>query len=373
MISFDLYSQERYLSSINDNQLSDKDSFGLFSSRDKNINNIFSTSIIKNQSNSILNNSNGNINNKFQNSYIYQNSPTSPREYSTISTTKKSLEYDIKIAELKEKLKILKEENKNNENNINLSKLRINKLQNEEKASLRELENTQKRILKIKNNRKNATNQKYSSKKRINLNLSSIKNTNSNNYNYTNKKINYTTKNNKSIIDTECSSGNKSQILLKIKNNLNNLEKHNSYRINLKNRKNTFNILSPKLKYFITKNGINNSYDMIQTDNANYMNNGHDQIKSNIFKKKINKNKSDLRAQMKNNLIKKLKEDELNKKKIEEEIKQIEKEQYDLCINFSLNLYSGSTESNSQNTNDKRMKMYEEYENDDNIVNYNYT
>ena len=373
MISFDLYSQERYLSSINDNQLSDKGSFGLFSSRDKNINNIFSTSIIKNQSNSILNNSNGNINNKFQNSYIYQNSPTSPREYSTISTTKKSLEYDIKIAELKEKLKILKEENKNNENNINLSKLRINKLQNEEKASLRELENTQKRILKIKNNRKNANNQKYSSKKRINLNLSSIKNTNSNNYNYTNKKINYTTKNNKSIIDTECSSGNKSQILLKIKNNLNNLEKHNSYRVNLKNRKNTFNILSPKLKYFITKNGINNSYDMIQTDNANYMNNGHEQIKSSIFKKKINKNKSDLRAEMKNNLIKKLKEDELNKKKIEEEIKQIEKEQYDLCINFSLNLYSGNTESNSQNTNDKRMKMYEEYENDDNIVNYNYT
>ena len=145
MISFDLYSQERYLSSINDNQISDKGSFGLFSSRDKNINNILSSSIIQNQSNIILNNSNGSINNKFQNSYIYQNNQTSPKEYSTISISKQSLEYDIKIAELKEKLKMLKEENRLNQNNINLAKLRINKLQNEEKVSLRELENTQKK------------------------------------------------------------------------------------------------------------------------------------------------------------------------------------------------------------------------------------
>ena len=112
MISFDLYSQERYLSSINDNQLSDKGSFGLFSSRDKNINYVLSSSLIQNQSNTILNNSNGSINNKFQNSYIYQNNQTSPREFSKISTSKKSLEYDIKITELKEKLKILKEENR---------------------------------------------------------------------------------------------------------------------------------------------------------------------------------------------------------------------------------------------------------------------
>ena len=126
------------------------------------------------------------------------------------------------------------------------------------------------------------------------------------------------------------------------------------------------------MKYFITKNGINNSYDMIQTDDSNYINNGHNQIKSTIFKKKMNNNKSNLRAQMKINLIKKLKEDELNKKKIEEEIKQIEKEQYALCANFSLNLNSGITESNTKDTSDKRMKMYEEYENDDNIENYNY-
>ena len=369
MISFDLYSQERYLSSINDNQLSDKGSFRFFSSRDKNINNILSTSLIQNQSSIILNNSNGNINNKSHKSNIYQNSQITPKEYSTISTSKKSLECDIKIAELKVKLKMIKEENKKNKNNINLTKLRINKLQNEEKESFRELEKTQQRILKIKTNRKNNFAQKNSSKKRSNLNLSSIKNTINNNYNYTNKKLNFT---NKRIINTECSSGNKSQILLKIKNNLNNLEKHSSYRINLKHKKNTFNLLSPKMKYFITKNGINNSYDMIQTDDSNYINNGHNQIKSTIFKKKMNNNKSNLRAQMKINLIKKLKEDELNKKKIEEELKQIEKEQYALCANFSLNLNSGITESNTKDTSDKRMKMYEEYENDDNIENYNY-
>jgi hypothetical protein len=370
MISFDLYSQERYLSSINDNQLSDKGSFGLFSSRDKYINNILSSSLMQNQSNIILNNSNGNINSKFNNSYIYQNNQTSPRKNLTISLSKKNLEYEIKISALKEKLKMLKEDNKNTQNNINLAKLRINKLQSEEKASFRELEKTQKRILNIKTNRKNTFTNKNSSKKKLNLNLSSINNTS--NYKYTNKKLNFSTKKKKSIINTEYNSGNKSQILLNIKNNLNNLDKYNSYHNNLKQKKTTFNLLSPKMKYFITKNGINRSYDMIQTDDANFINNEDNQIKTSIYKKRINTNKSDLRAMMKNNLIKKLKEDELNKKKIEKELKQIEKEQYDLCANFSLNFNSRSTESNSYNTNDKRVKMYEEYENDDNIVNYNY-
>ena len=370
MISFDLYSQERYLSSINDNQLSDKGSFGLFSSRDNNINNILSTSLMHNQSNILLNNSNGNITNKFNNSYIYQNNETSPRESLTLLVSKKNLEYEIKISVLKEKLKMLKEKNKKTQNNINLAKLRINKLQSEEKASFRELEKTQKRILKIKTNRKNTFTNKNTSKKKINLNLSSIKNIS--NYNYTNKKLNFSTTKKNNIINTEYNSGNKSQILLNIKNNFNNLDKHNSYRINLKQKKTTFNLLSPKMKYFITKNGINNSYDMIQTDDVNYINNGDDQIKTSIFTKRINTNKSDLRAKMKNNLLKKLKEDELNKKKIEEELKQIEKEQYDLCANFRINFNSGITELNMYNTYDKRVKMYEDYENDDNIVNYNY-
>ena len=156
MISFDLYSQERYLNSFNDNPLSsDKPSlYGIYSTRDKiPINNkLLSSSIIQNQSSLILNNSNGNINindinNKSLNSFLYQNSSTSPPVDFQI------FEYDLKIKELKEKLRVLKEQNKIKENNINFIKLKINKLQNEEKASLRELEQTQKRIIKIKSNR----------------------------------------------------------------------------------------------------------------------------------------------------------------------------------------------------------------------------
>jgi len=381
MISFDLYSQERYLNSLNENQLSDKRSFGIFSAREKNANNILSNSLLQNQSSIILNNSNGNINYKSNNSYINKNTPKSPNDELNILITKTNLEYDKRIILLKQKLQILKEENKNSKNNVNLIKLRINKLQNEEKASIRELEKTKIRILNIKSNRENNFNKKNYSKKKIDLNLSSIKN---NKYEYNKKYLNYTIKNNKSILNTESVNGNKSQISLKIKNSLNNIEKHHSCKINLKRKKysqNNVNIISPKMKYFITKNGINNSYDMITTEDINKNNyNGHyqNQKKSLIFKKKINNNKSDLRTQMKKNIIKKLEEDELKKRKIEEEIKQIEKEQYDLWLNFSLNLNSRSTESNTNNTNDKRMKLYEnkefdeEYEDSDNIVNYNY-
>ena len=74
-------------------------------------------------------------------------------------------------------------------------------------------------------------------------------------------------------------------------------------------------------------------------------------MKSSIFGKNIkNNNKLYLKTNMKKNIIKKLQEDEEKKKKIEEEIKQIEKEQYEMWINFNQNLNSGSTESNT-NTN----------------------
>ena len=381
MISFDLYSQARYLNSLNDNQLSDKRSFGLFSAREKNTNSILSNSILQNQSSIILNNSNGNINYKSNNLDINQNTPIFPNDDLNISITKTNLEYDMKITSLKQKLQILKDQNKNNKNNINLIKLRINKLQNEEKASIRELEKTKKRLLNIKANRENNFYKKNFSKKKINLNLSSIKNTK---YEKKKKILNNSIKKNKSILNTEYGNGNKSQISLKIKNHLYNLEKYNSCKINLKQKKysqNNLNIISPKMKCYIAKIGINNSYDMIPTEDINNNKNncnGDCKMKSSIFKKKINYNKSDLRTQIKKNIIKKLKEDELKKKKIEEEIKQIEKEQYDLCLNFSLNINSRSTESNTNNTNDKRMKYYgnkefdEEFEDSNNIVNYNF-
>ena len=78
MISYDLYSRERYLNSLDDNSLSSK---RIFSSRDKKPNDLLSSSIIQAQSNLILNNSNGNINNKSINSYLYQQNPTIPSDY----------------------------------------------------------------------------------------------------------------------------------------------------------------------------------------------------------------------------------------------------------------------------------------------------
>ena len=75
--------------------------------------------------------------------------------------------------------------------------------------------------------------------------------------------------------------------------------------------------------------------------------------------------------------MKKLVEDEEIKRKIEEELKLIEKEENELWNNFTENMYSVSTESktNTNNTNDKKIKLYMNKENDeeyekDNIVNY---
>ena len=142
MNSFDLYSQERILNSFNDNIISgDNLIFSeIKSTREKNPNNIISSPIIQAQNILKLNNSNDNIKNNSLNSFLYKSIQNSPSEnYSNI-------EYDNKINELKEKLRALKEHNKISINNINLMKLRINKLQSEEKASIRELENTQQRM-----------------------------------------------------------------------------------------------------------------------------------------------------------------------------------------------------------------------------------
>ena len=370
MITFDAFSQEGYLKPFNENPLSSKRSFGIFSSRENYQNNLFSKSKIPPQNSFILNNSNGNINNKSLNSYMYQNSPiikdincNSYNDYITLDT---NLDYDIRIKQLRQKLRMIKEQNNMTKNNIKSIKIRINKLLSEEKASSRELENTKNRLLKIKTNRKKYFYKKIN-KNLINLNLSSINNKTMNNANKSSKK---------KIINNK---NNKSQIILKLKNNLNNMDNHNSFRINFNYKKfsdNKFGILSPKMKHFITKNGINNSYDMIQTDNNKKEN---IEIKSSIFgKKKINNYKSDLRTQIRERIIRKLEENEKEKKKIEEEIKKIEKEQYELWINFNQNFNSGSTESNTNTNNtyknniiNKNERYKEEFEEEKNIIKYN--
>ena len=360
MNSFDLYSQERILNSFNDNIISrDNLIFSeIKSTREKNPNNIISSPIIQAQNILKLNNSNDNIKNNSLNSFLYKSIQNSPSEnYS-------SIEYDNKINELKEKLRALKERNKISINNINLMKLKINKLQSEEKASIRELENTQQRILKINSNRqKNFFKNNINPKKKININLISIKNKN--------LTLNNTSNNSKTNIYFE--HDNKSQNLLKIKNNLNNsINDHNSFRINFNYKNYSLNnsgLMSPKINYFINKNGINNSYELIQTQTEpNYNNNNKKKIRSNIFNKKMkNKNnnlndvKIDIKTQIKKSIIKKLEEHEQKKREIEEEIKKIEKEEYELMINFNKSI-NGENTSNTNTLNDKKMEMFENQE-----------
>ena len=368
MNSFELYCQEQKFPSIDENPLSDKRSICLFSARE-NLSNILSSSTIDNQSSILMNHSNGNINlnknSKYP--YIYEKCTTNPNnninnDNFSINFSKKNLEYDININNLKKKLQSIKEINKNTQNNIQLIKIRINKLQNDERISFRELEKTKKMILKIKSNKKK---QKYNSKKKLKLNLNSINN----------KTLSFNSKkSNPTIINT--TYGTKSQIFSKMKSNIG---KHNSFIININPRKklNFYNdvLISPKMKYFIKKNGINNSYDIIPQNDINNTN----EIKTSKFKKKLflEKNNKNWKNTIKKNLMKKLKEDEEKKRKIEEEIQLIEKEQYDLWNNFNENMYNRSTESNTNTyntntiTNDKKLKFnmnkgfeeeYEEYE-----------
>jgi len=370
MISFNLYSRERYLNSPNDIiPLKDIQKLGLFSTRELRSNNLLSSSIKYDKNSLILNNSDGNINidNHTSNGYDYHVMSTSPPD--NLKKSKINIEYDNKILLLKKKLQTLKEQNKERSNNINMMKLRIIKLKNEEKSSLHELEKTKNRIIKIKSNRININKSyKKNDTKKINLNLSIISKDNQNN-----KTLNI----GNGIIK-------KSQILSKIKNNLINSKKYNSFRNNLncenKNNKYSQNnnlvgeLILPKIKYFITKNGINNSYNMFNIDEINNGSNNESlKINSSMIKKKSKINKDYLRNNMKKNIIKQLKEDELKKREIEEEIKQIEKEQFDLCLNFSLDL----SKSNINTIKKKTNKTYVNDENEenvdddnDNIVNY---
>ena len=360
MISSNLYSRERYLNSPNDIiPLKDIQKLGLFSTRELRSNNLLSSSIKYDKNSLILNNSDGNINidNHTSNGYDYHVMSTSPPD--NLKKSKINIEYDNKILLLKKKLQTLKEQNKERSNNINMMKLRIIKLKNEEKSSLHELEKTKNRIIKIKSNRININKSyKKNDTKKINLNLSIISKDNQNN-----KTLNI----GNGIIK-------KSQILSKIKNNLINSKKYNSFRNNLncenKNNKYSQNnnlvgeLILPKMKYFITKNGINNSYNMLNIDEINNgSNNENLKINSSMIKKKSKINKDYLRNNMKKNIIKQLKEDELKKRKIEEEIKQIEKEQFELCLNFSLDL----SKSNMNTIKKKTNKKYVNDENEENV------
>ena len=337
-----------------------------------NTSNFLSTSAINNQSSILFQNKS--TTNK-HNKYLYSGDLAESPDIS-----KKNLEYDIQLTALKKKLSTIKEQRKKAETKVNLMKLRINKLQDEEKKSIKELENIKQSIQKIKNNRKkiDANNINKTFSKKSNKTHNFIKNKT---LSFINDKNNNSYMNNSNYID-----------------NNNKIGYHNSFHISMKKNKNIKNKLhnnfTPKPKYLSNRKGLNNSINKSNISNNNYgaysfrnnsikldnVNLNSNNSKNSINKNRVilnppnaNKSKIDLKTQIKHNLQNKLKQDEEQRKKIQEEIRKIEKQQYDLWMNFSENMNSGNTTFNSNiNSHYKESELYNKDEDDENIVNYNF-
>ena len=386
MILFNSYiekAKKSLLSSIDDIPLSFKRSLEINSTRNNNSNNI-STSLINNQSISFPNRSSST--NRYN-----KNSYNGKKEIEELDITKTILEYDIQIASLKKKLSVIKDQRKQSELEVNIKKLRINKLLTEENASIKELQNIKKTIQKIKSSRKKNNNNYI---KKI-----YIKN---------NKNKSHTIINNKSFANIK----NSTFINSSFKDN-NRLKKHKSFYISMKKNKSLNNDIQTNLdkttskeNYFINKKdpistsnrgiALNETYDLyslrntsINLDKININNKfikNNENNNNNIENKKIIKNYShlniniknsnNLKNQIKQNLENKLKEHEEERKKIQDKIKQIEQEQYELWMNFDKNMNNMNNTPNINTNNNHKIlttnDLYYKDEDDDNIVNYNF-
>jgi hypothetical protein len=115
-------------------------------------------------------------------------------------------------------------------------------------------------------------------------------------------------------------------------------------------------------------------------NNINNVNTKNDKDVTNNNVKVLNKNGGDLskkglKSQIKLNLENKLKEHEEQRKRIQEELKNLEKQQYDLWMNFNDNMNSVDTTFNTNiNSNQKLIIKSDLYNIDDvdNILNYNF-
>ena len=322
-----------------------------------------------------------------------------------LDISKTNLEFDIQITALKKKLLAVKEQRKESEKRVNLMKLKIRKLLNEEKESILELENVKKSILKIQNNRiKNqkridlSVNSKNSIKTNINndntidssfMEKDTIKNHKF--HNISMKKTKFLTKrtskfgkNNTNIIIPK--NLIKSKRLNKSINNksASNINKSNNISKDLSDGYvygiNTVRNTSINLGK-INMNNNNKSNNNINNDNESKNDNGVTNNNKNMLKncgsdmnKKI-KNKKDLKSQIKTNLENKLKEHEEQRKRIQEELNKLEKQQYDLWMNFNDNMNSVDTTFNSNINNNQRIIIKSDLYNIDdvdNILNYNF-
>ena len=353
-----------------------KRSFDLYSERNNNSNII---SEINNKSSFLFPNKSST--NKRHCKFSYSGNPTTIENIS-----KTNLEYDIQLTALKRKLFTIKEQRKQSEMKVNLMKIRINKLKEEEKVSIRDLENIKKSIKKIQNIRqkieKNNSNKTFSKKTHKSHNI--IKNKT---LSFINNIQSGSFLDNSNIFDkkSKITSNNSFHISMKknknLKNNFHNdyTPKSNCFKNKKGNVMNNSNKNQSKINYE-TYSFNNNSNNL---DKINISNNKNNVINKNRVIQNFNPNqnkkqyhKVDLKTQIKQNLINKLKKDEEEKKRIQEEIRKIEKEQYNLWMNFSENMNSGNTTSNTNiNSNYKineKKDFFNNEEDDDNIVNYNY-
>ena len=390
MNSFDKYidNHKKDYSQIEDFPLTLKRTLDLYSDRN-NKSNFISSSSINNQSSILF--LNRSSTNKNHTKFLYNSNILDNPDLS-----KKNLEYDIQIAALKKKLSSLKEQRKQSEMKVNLMKLRIKQLQKEEKESIKELENTKKSIQKIKNNRKKAEKKDiyktFSKKNKKKHNLIKIKT-----LSFVNNK------NSDNIINNSY-----------FKDNGNKIISHNSFHISMKKNHNFKNNFTPKANYFSNKRILNNSTNRSNISNDNYglysirntsinldkinisynnVNNVNNVNKNKVISnlvsnnnnnnnKNINNknNKIGLKNQIKKDLVDKLKKDEEERKKIQEEIRKIEKEQYNLWINFNDNMNNGNLISDNYINNNLKININKDLnennkdiiEDQDNILNYNF-
>ena len=383
MNSFDniINYKTKNLTQIEDYPITFKKSLELHSDRNNN-SNCLSTSSLNNQSSILF--LNKSTTNKNQSKFLYNRSITDNTDIS-----KRNLEYDIQIASLKKKLASVKEQRKKSEMKVNSIKIRIKQLQNEEKASIKELENTKKSIQKIRNNRKKSQNNKKSE------NNTCKKNKKAHNFIKIQTLSFINNKNSGNFINNSY-----------FKDNENKIASHHSFNISMKKNNHFKNSFTPKANYFVKKNALNNPNKRSNTFNDYYGAYSFKNTSINLDKIKINNpnnpnknraesntisnqnkninnkyNKIDLKSQIKKNLIKKLKQDEEERKRIQEEIRKIEKEQYNLWVNFNDNMNNNSNMNIGSDSNNNINNNYiinnnelndEDMEDQDNILNYKF-
>ena len=231
--------------------------------------------------------------------------------------SKRDLEYDLHITNLKKQLEKLKNDRKKAEINVIHLKKKILELQNKEIASSRQLEYTKKYIKKIMKNSKNKINKNYG------IIITKINNIYQNNKNLGNFKLNIKNSSNyKTWVQSKRSAA--SMVNPDLKNLSCYTAIKSNYINNIPNKK-------VKTKRNLIKSQINEKTEFIET-----VKDCSSPITNKIYiKKTITSNRKTKNYQnIKDNIIKKIKRDIDEKLRIEREIERINKEQNKLYNNF---------------------------------------